>query len=248
MKTIILFAVLFMVFLEGFSQDTIPKRDYKNTVRINLTSPMLFGERFIALGYERTIKDNQSFSVNIGRFTLPELSRVNTEEIDVLESRNVKETGFHIVGDYRFYLQKENRHKAPRGIYIGPYATYNYLNREVQWPIQGETSVNNIEFNLKLNNAIIGFQLGYQFIFKERFTLDLVLAGPGYGWYKLKTGLETDLSPEDQEAFFDALNEAIKGRIPGFEHVIEPGEIQRTGGFNTTNFGYRYVANFGFRF
>ncbi|MFD2200253.1 hypothetical protein [Shivajiella indica] len=248
MKTISLFPLLFLVLFGVYGQDSIPKKDLKNTVRLNMSSPLLFGDRFLALGYERVLNEKRSFSINVGRFSLPELRRINTEEFEVLDNRTVKESGFHIVGDYRFYLLKENKHKAPRGVYIGPYAMYNYLNRDVRWNVVYDEVTSNMDFNLRLNNTIVGFQLGYQFIFWKRFTLDLVLAGPGYGWYDLKTNIKTDLDPEQQQAFFDALNEAISGRVPGFEGIIEPGEIKRTGGFKTTNFGFRYVANFGFRF
>jgi hypothetical protein len=248
MKSFSLFGVLFLVFFGVYGQEPIPKRDFKNTIRVNLTSPMLFGDRFMAFGYERVLNERSSFSINVGRFSLPELRRINTDKIEVLDSRTLKESGFHIVGDYRFYLLKENRHKAPRGIYIGPYAMYNNLNRDLRWNIVYEETANTVDFNLRLNNTIVGFQLGYQFIFGRRFSLDLVLLGPGYGWYDLKTNIKTDMDPETQEAFFDALNDAISGRIPGFETVINPGDIKRTGGFRASTFGYRYVANFGFRF
>jgi len=248
MKKIALFTLLIMVCLEGFCQILHPKKDLKNTIRVNLTSPMLFGDRFMALGYERVLNEKSSFSINAGRFSLPELRRINTDKIEILDNRTLKESGFHIVGDYRFYLLKENKHKAPRGVYIGPYAMYNYLSRDVRWNILMEESENTVDFNLRLNNTIIGFQLGYQFVFGKRFSLDLILLGPGYGRYDLKTKIKTDLDPTTQEAFFDALNDAISGRIPGFERVIEPGEIKRTGGFKNSTFGYRYVANFGFRF
>jgi hypothetical protein len=248
MKSFSLFAVLFLVFFGVYGQDIIPKRDLKNTIRVNLTSPMLFGDRFMAFGYERVLTEKSSFSINIGRFSLPELRRINTDNIEVLDSRTLKESGFHIVGDYRFYLLKENRHTAPRGIYIGPYAMYNNLNRDVRWNINMEEAQSTVDFNMRLNNTIVGFQLGYQFVFWKRFSLDLVLLGPGYGQYDLKTTVKTDMDPETLEAFFDALNDAISGRVPGFETVINPGDIKKTGGFRTSTFGYRYVANFGFRF
>ena len=248
MKKITLLTLLIMVCLEGFCQILNPKKDLKNTIRINLTSPMLFGEKFNAIGYERVLNEKRSFSINLGRFTLPELRRVNTDNIPGLGPRTLKERGFHIVGDYRFYLQKENRHNAPRGVYIGPYATFNTLNREIQWPFETETANNVIDFDLRLNTAIVGFQLGYQFIFWKRFTLDLVLAGPGLGRYDLRNTLKSDLSPEDRQALFDDLYEAISGRFPGFEHVVNPDELRRTGGFKTSTFGFRYVANFGVRF
>ena len=37
--------------------------------------------------------------------------------------------GINLSVDYRFYLKNENRHGAPRGVYLAPYASYNSFIR-----------------------------------------------------------------------------------------------------------------------
>jgi hypothetical protein len=106
----------------------------------------------------------------------------------------------------------------------------------------------NVNFDYSFNSVVAGFQLGYQFVFWERLALDMVLAGPGIGFYDFKTSLNTDLPAEAEKEFFQELNDAIKGRFPMFEGVIKPGEIANSGGFRTLSYGFRYVINLGFRF
>ena len=65
-----------------YGQDSIPvKKNLKNTIRINLTNPMIFGDGCFMVGYERTIGKHQSISANIGRFSLPRLVDINTDSI-----------------------------------------------------------------------------------------------------------------------------------------------------------------------
>jgi hypothetical protein len=99
-----------------------------------------------------------------------------------------------------------------------------------------------------LNFHTVGFQLGYQFIFWDRMALDLVLIGPGIANYSAKIGLDTSLSPEDEALFFEELNALLADKIPGYDQVIEPGEFGRTGSFNTTTVGFRYMIHLGYRF
>jgi hypothetical protein len=84
--------------------------------------------------------------------------------------------------DYRFYLKSENKYKAPRGVYIGPYYSYNTFNRSKDW----ELSTSNFEgvagSNLGIKIHTIGAELGYQFQLSNRFVLDFVLLGPGVGF------------------------------------------------------------------
>ena len=76
----------------------------------------------------------------------------------------------------------------------------------------------------------------------------MILAGPGIASYKLKASLSTNLSEEDKEKFFDALNDALAEKIPGYSRVIEEGDFERSGSTNTTSFGFRYMIMVGFRF
>jgi hypothetical protein len=232
----------------SYGQDSIPeKKNLKNTVRINLTNPMIFGTECYMFGYERTIGKHQSFSVNIGRFSMPRLISINTDSIRDI-TKSIKSSGFHLSVDYRFYLAKENKYNAPHGVYIGPYATYNAFSRDYRLASSAASFTGELNANMKFQVATVGFQLGYQFIFWNRVTLDMILFGPGVGRYKLETELSTTLDPDEESELFKKINDAVKDRIPGFSRVIDSGTFESTGSYNKSGAGFRYVVMLGFRF
>jgi len=75
--------------------------NFKNTVRFNITNPMIFGERSIIFGYERTINDHQSFSVNIGQASFPSFSLINYDSLGIDLKKDFKDKGFNFSVDYR---------------------------------------------------------------------------------------------------------------------------------------------------
>jgi hypothetical protein len=94
----------------------------------------------------------------------------------------------------------------------------------------------------------VGVEFGFQFIFWKRVALDLVLAGPGVASYSLKSKLGSNLSQADMEKFYEKLNEALADRFPGYSVVIDEGQFKRNGSVKTTDIGYRYMVQIGFRF
>ena len=221
------------------------KKNLKNSVKINLTNPMIFGTNCYMIGYERTIGDHQSFSVNIGKFSLPRLFNINTDSITDL-TKSISSKGFHLSGDYRFYLSKENKHNSPHGVYIGPYFTFNSYGRNFNFLYGINEQELNADFTF--NIASVGFQMGYQFVFWNRVTLDMLLFGPGVAAYKLKTELSTNLNPNQESELFQKINDALKERIPGYDLVLHPGSFEKTGSYKTTSLGFRYIIMLGIRF
>lgn len=242
-----LLAFLFLYGSEAFAQTEPTSRERKNTVRINVSNPLIFGSRSIVFGYERLLKKNQSFSVNFGTQGLPDFAEgLQTDSIRLLG--NSGSSGFHISGDYRFYLSKENKYPAPRGVYIGPYYSFNRFARTNTWRMNTSSFTGDVSTDLGLNVHTIGFELGYQFLFGEKFSLDLVLLGPGVGFYNLKAGINTTLSPAQQEEFFKRINDFLAGKIPGYNLVVDGDGFAKNGSFRSAGLGYRYMINFGFRF
>jgi hypothetical protein len=245
------FLILLLIILSGIDavaqQDTTYiKPNFKNTVRFNLTNPLIFGNRSLILGYERQLKNNQSFSINIGQTSYPKLIFNDTDSMEL--SPKSSEKGFHISGDYRFYLQKENKYAAPRGVYIGPYFSYNYFNRINNWTLDGENFQGNVSTDMTINIFTAGFELGYQFVFWDRMTLDMILLGPGVASYSLDTKLNTTLDPDEENKFFEAINDYLSEKFPGYDNVIDAGEYKRSGTSKTTDLGYRYMIMIGYRF
>jgi hypothetical protein len=246
--------ITFMVFFTFFftitssAQDLKPgKKVLKNSVKVNITNPMIFGKSAFVFGCERTIGNHQSFSVNLGKFSMPKLFSITTDSIiDHSSSRSSK--GISLSGDYRFYLAKENKYNSPHGLYIGPYFAFNKFSRQFDLTVNTADFNGDIKTDFSFRVATMGFQLGYQFVFWDRVTLDMILFGPGLSFYKLNAGLSTTFDADQEAALFKKINEALQEKIPGYSLVVKPGSFERTGSGNTTSAGYRYVVMVGFRF
>lgn len=222
------------------------KKVRKNSIMINVSNPALISSRFQTIGFERVLPHNQSFTANIGIFSIPKFRGNLADSLGL--NTDYKDKGFHFSTDYRFYLKKENKYAAPRGIYLAPYYSYNHLNRENSWTLENDGVIDKVYTDLTLNIHTIGAELGYQFVFWDRVALDFVLMGPGFGFYGIKAELGTNLDPEKESEFFDKLNQVLADKIPGYDKVIEPGGFSKNGTYNTEGVGFRYLIRVGYRF
>lgn len=234
---------------EEMSEQKGEERVFKNTIRLNLTNPVFFGKRSLVIGYERIIKKNQSFSINIGQATLPKFFSLGIEGDSTIQiNKSSKDRGFNISGDYRFYLGDLNKYSAPRGVYIGPYASYSTMGRENSWNLNTDNFQGEVITDLNFRFTAIGVQLGYQFVLWKRVALDLLLIGPGVANYSLEAKLNTTLDVGDEEALYEKINEILNEKFPGYTFAIDDVDFKKTGTANTTTLGYRYVIHLGFRF
>jgi len=249
---VLAFILLQFLILSGLQtiygqEEKLETKNLKNSIKLNITNPMIFGTQCYMIGYERTIGNHQSFSVNIGRFSLPRIFNINTDSIKEL-SQATHSRGFHISGDYRFYLSKENKYNSPHGVYIGPYTTYNSYSRDISLTANTQSFTGDLNANFNFRVASVGFQLGYQFVFWKRVSLDMVLFGPGVAAYKVKTELSTTLDPDQEAQVFQKINEALNEKIPGYDLALNPGSFEKTGSLRTTSAGFRYIVMVGIRF
>ena len=175
-KNRLVFTILSCCFLGGLcaqtSVDSSWKSTKKNIIRYNFSSALLFGaDKTIILGYERLLKPNRSISVNVGRASLPKFVSILTDSVSF--SNDIKNSGFNISFDYRFYLFKLNKFNAPQGVYIGPYYSLNVWHRDSKWQFKDAQSFATVQSDLTLHMA--GIEMGYQFIFWKKVSLDMVL-------------------------------------------------------------------------
>ena len=224
-------------------------KNYKNNIHVNITNPLIFGSGSIVVGYERLLKSKKhSFTINIGLTSFPDFGLIETDSLKHLDKLK-SQKGFNVSADYRFYLLKENKYPAPRGVYIGPYYSYNYFGNHNSWEIKnsnGSTAI--VESEVKLNVHTIGLELGYQFIFRDRFSLDMVLLGPGVGRYDFKAGFSNNLSDAAKQKILEALDGALAEKFPGYGIIVNEEEFKKTGATDRTTIGYRYMVQLGYRF
>lgn len=242
-KRIFLATLFFFAFTGAFAQYA----GMKNTVYMNATNPLLFGSKAFILGYERVIGKHQSISVNVGSMALPKFGKGSSTDSVSLQ-KNSNDKGLHLSAEYRFYLRGENKHEAPRGVYIGPYYSYNHFSRDNSWMLNTSNFTGDVNTDLNLTINTVGVELGYQFVLWKRLSIDLILFGPGVASYQVKTKLNTNLDPDEEALFFQKLNDYLQDKIPGYNMVIKEGDFKKSGSTSTTSFGFRYMVNIGFRF
>ena len=227
--------------------DSSKRKSYKNVIRYNLSGAMLFGaSKYVVLGYERRIKPYQSISFNVGRASLPKMIRLELDSVSV--EKDQSRSGFNASVDYRFYLARENKHEAPRGLYIGPYYSYNHFTRENLWTKRTGTGNSTIPTSSELNIHTVGFELGYQFILWEHVAIDLVMIGPGLGFYDYQSRFEGQVDDATRQQILNGLQQLLEQKFPGMNYVFSDKEIDATGTLKTNTYGFRYIIHIGFNF
>ncbi len=154
--------------------------------------------------------------------------------------------GFKFAAEYRYYLQKDNKFKAPRGVYLGPYlSVLNFKNiREIEVTMDG--NVESAVVNSRIDIINIGVQFGYQFLIKNRWTIDLVFIGPSVSNYRAKFELDGDFTGDPEDVTSDII-EALIERFPGFDDLITDREFTDSGKIAWA-YGYRYQFQVGYHF
>jgi len=221
------------------------EKEYKNTIKYNITNPFIFGKNVHILGYERILNKHRSISINAGTTSLPKFTGLSSDSISVIGSN--KNAGFHAAIEYRFYLGKENKYNAPRGVYLAPYYSFNSFQKQNTWSLNTSNHVGNVTTDISLNTHTLGAELGYQFVLWNRLSLDFVLMGPGVAAYTLKTGFDTELPSPDKLALLEKINNALADKLPGYNLVI-PDDFGKTESSEVTSFNFRYLIQVGFRF
>lgn len=218
----------------------------KNIVRVNVSYPVLFGGNNLILGYERIIKPYQSISVNVGLTSLPKFTDFDLDSLSI--GQNSETSGYNVSADYRFYLQKENKFLAPRGVYVGPYTFYYNFKRENELEFESDGVVKGLNSEMKLNIFGGGVELGYQFLFWKRMAVDLVLIGPGIASYNFKATVDGEIDSDEASEVADALKEWVENKFPGADFVWGDKSLDANGTLRTTTIGFRYLIHIGYYF
>lgn len=254
MKNFCLLTLSLILFTYSFAvaQDSDSTRDYKNVVKVNLSSQVLYSKAFV-LSYERKLKPDQTFSIQGGYLEFPTIISGSS---DIVVKKNNEKNGFMVGADYRFYLLSENRHKAPRGIYVGPYISYYSFNNKRLADLPTENPDNDptipdfreVELDSKIHAFNVGAMLGYQFIIKKRISIDMVLIGPSLSNYSAKFDINGDLSNVAVDDQLKKFVEALSEKFPGLKDLLKDKEVTLNGTNTAWSAGFRYSVSVGFRF
>lgn len=216
-----------------------------NTIRLDLTSNVLYSDALI-FSYERVVRPNQSFVITGGPEKFPKIGSFG-DNIQVQNDR--KRVGVKVGAEYRFYLKKENKYYAPRGVYIGPYVSYHNFHNERDLMVENsDGSTVEASFSTRLNVLNIGAQLGYQFIIGNRWAIDLMFIGPSVSRYSAKMNLDGDFSNVELDDAQQEIVDKLVEKFPMLRDLVDEDEVTVKGKSSIWSAGWRYQFQIGYHF
>lgn len=249
MNRIILLVTLVAISISGIAQnDSTKTKERRNIIRWNVTPMAVVGPKSLVFGYERVLKNNQAFSLNIGYLEMA--PRVNSAGETVQLFGDVKRGGFDISLDYRFYFKNRNKYPAPDGLYWGPFTSIYHLTFEGKSNVFDNVGnqVNTVGIDMGLTMYNVGVQLGYQFIIKDRFSIDLMLLGPSFTQYAFKMNFDAAVALDPDDPFYIGFEKLLSTLVPGSEVILDGAEFNATTNTNFSYVGFRYGLQLGYVF
>ena len=249
LSLICVFSVLsLMIFAEKTDSVTSGHQPiHKNVIKFNPTPMILWSWKNVTFSYERILNPRQSISFELGYLVFPKL--FTDTIINLVNITGNGKWGLNATVEYRFYLTKLNSRPVPAGLYIGPYLTYyryQFTNGFDIFPATVDTT-GMIKGDFWAFN--LGVELGYQFVFWKRWTLDMVLVGPSVSYYGGKTEITGNLDGSQIQQINEALYDKLIARFPGINAFSTTGKtFQQTGKLDVFRMGFRYLVQIGFHF
>ena len=220
---------------------------HKNIIKFNPTPMVLWSWKNVTFSYERILNPRQSISLELGYLVFPKV--IEDTVIDLVNITSSEKWGINATIEYRFYLTRLNARPVPAGLYIGPYLTYyqyQFKNGLDIFPATVDTT-GMIKGNFWAFN--LGVELGYQFVFWKRWTLDLVLVGPSISYYGGMTEITGNLDGSQIQQINEELYDKLIARFPGITAFSTSGKtFQQTGKLDVFRMGFRYLVQIGFHF
>jgi hypothetical protein len=210
-----------------------------------MTPFFLWGSSNLNFSYERVLKPHRTFSVNTGYFVLPVTGIFN--DVNMKTAR--KKSGFTFSGDYRFYFKNRNTKFAPDGLFWGPYGSFHNYQFSTTIEVNNNPDIQgDLSLEAGFNIISMGVELGYQFVIKERLTVDLIFMGPSASFYSAKFDLGGNLSVDQENEYLEAIRDILLGKYPFLEDLIEYNSFNTKGATSSMGFGLRYLIQVGYRF
>ena len=241
-----MFLVSLFVFNSARAQDTLivdNGKPYPNIVKISLTNSLLYNNA-VQLMYERVLSKKRSIVIFGGYEEFPLDLKLARDDVKL--GRSVSKKGFSAGAEYRFYLAKENRYHAPRGVFLAPFISYHGFKGERI--VTDSANTQSVTLNSSVGFGNIGCALGYQFVLWKRLAIDAVMFGPAITSYRFKAKMDGSLNGVPENEFLQDVIDAMKEKLPVLERLTEGGEINSSGVESFWSGGFRYNISVGFRF
>jgi hypothetical protein len=242
MKTLLALIFVLGITFMVTAQEPQEQLQRMNTIKFEFTQA-IYPNSYV-FSYERVTKPNQTFCITGGYEEFPKIVSVSST---TLVKQDLNKSGFQVGAEYRFYLRKENKYLAPHGVYIGPYTSYHsfYNNRDIEVDVDGVKESAQLTTNFNILN--LGFQLGYQFVIKDHWTVDLVAVGPAVSNYRANMKMEGDFTFDKEEVENEILLKMLD-RFPMLDELLTNKEVSTQGRFDSWSYGWRYQLHIGYHF
>jgi hypothetical protein len=218
-----------------------------NVIKFNPTPMMLFDElRNITFSYERLIKKNKSVSLQLGYLVVPQVLN-DTLFNNVLLNKD-KRNGINIAADYRIYPFSRNRRPAPDGLYYGGYLSFIGTTSESQGKLMDASENDHIMLNARMNMINLGFELGYQFIFAKKFSIDLLMFGPSISGYWGNLEITGNLNSNLGDQIDEELAAKLKERYPALGYLFSDENETFSNSKIVISSWFRYSFQLGYHF
>jgi len=250
---------IFLLLIAGFQlfgqKDSLKSKEkpqflepyHRNVIKFNPTPMLLLGEvRNLTFSYERILKKNQSVAVQAGYLLFPRL--IDDTLLNLVEFTGRSKQGVNLAFDYRYYPFSRNRRPIPDGMYIGGYISYYGFKFKNDFDILKVNLDQNGAMNGKINMVNLGLELGYQFIFWKRLSLDLILFGPSLTLRHTDLIITGELDAEEIGDISDELAKKLMKRFPILTEIFTQDELVVTGTRSKFGLGFRYSIQIGFHF
>jgi len=232
-KRVIPGLVLILCFTAQTSAQENEIRDYKNAVKVNSVA-LIFNN--VSLLYERklnshwTLQGGTSFRWGGG---VPKVLGLGNL---IVSSRTHGVRGFSFTPEVRYYFNFCECGGSPSGLYAGFYSRYTRYYGDLAFHYWTGTEYIDVVSSSYLREFGAGIQIGYQFIFKERFLVDFMFAGPRLSSERVKFSIESDYLDE----LVPAIEEEINRRLDwlGMDPINLDPSTEMKANFGFRNFRY----------
>jgi hypothetical protein len=218
-----------------------------NVIKFNPTPMMLFEElRNVTFSYERLIKKNKSVALQLGYLVVPQVLN-DTLFNSILFSKDERH-GINIAFDYRVYPFARNRRPPPDGLYYGGYVSFVGTSSQSQGKLVNAPETDNFMFTARMNMINLGFELGYQFIFAKKYSLDLLMFGPSLSGYWGTVGVTGNLNNDLENKIDEELAAKLKEQFPALGYLFSGEDASFSSSKIIISSWFRYSIQFGYHF
>lgn len=237
------FCLLMLLLLSGLApvfgqpdKDTI----FHNTVKLNVAAGYF---RNLSLFYERKLNDHWSLQMGAGSKFGGKIPKIIGLGNVVLTSNTGGIKGFSFTPEARYHFRFCDCNDWT-GLYAGVYARYTRLFGDMVFNFWNGNEYIDVGGAGDMREYGFGLQLGYQFVFKKRFIVDLMFMGPRTSFQKLKLELDSDFAADVIPLIEEELNKRLEWM--GMDPVSIPTDPSASVKFRFSNF--RYGVGIGYLF